>query len=89
MIGWTDFHKEKGQIRQTISRERGLVQPPVLYGLNVGRSLPITLLPYGRMAELDCGTGRFSIWENRFRRRSLSAAIRRGAVFLTAVAGRR
>lgn len=60
----TDFIEQKALIRQIISRKYGLLQLPVLYGLNFGHSSPMTLLPYGRMAEIDCETRRFSILEN-------------------------
>lgn len=37
---------------------------PVLYGLNFGHSSPMTVLPYGAMAEIDCEHITFSILES-------------------------
>lgn len=58
------FYKEfKKSILQVINEEEGLKDMPILYNLNFGHTVPLTVLPYGAMAEIDCNDLSFSILE--------------------------
>lgn len=46
-----------------IMKELGLGGLPILYNLNFGHSEPMCVLPYGRLAEIDCDNKTFSIGE--------------------------
>ena len=47
-----------------VMREYNLEDLPILYNLNFGHTEPKFILPYGAMAEIDCGNGSFSILES-------------------------
>jgi muramoyltetrapeptide carboxypeptidase LdcA involved in peptidoglycan recycling len=60
----TLFEEEKNEIVRTISDQYGLMDLPVLYGLNFGHSSPICMLPYGAMAKINSDSKTFSILES-------------------------
>lgn len=60
----TDFCEHAQKIKEVVSHKYGLSQLPILYAVNFGHSSPICVLPYGRMAEIDCLNNRFSILES-------------------------
>ncbi|HDR4511769.1 LD-carboxypeptidase [Bacillus anthracis] len=47
-----------------VMKEYNLGDLPILYNLNFGHTEPKFILPYGAMAEIDCGNGSFSILES-------------------------
>lgn len=47
-----------------ILAELGLEGLPVLYNMSFGHTAPMTVLPYGALAEIDCERGTFSILES-------------------------
>ncbi|WP_164667274.1 S66 family peptidase [Virgibacillus doumboii] len=49
---------------QTVMREYKLEDLPIMYNLNFGHTEPKMILPYGAMAEVDCGNGTFAILES-------------------------
>ena len=51
-------------IRETVSDKYGLKSMPIMYGLNLGHTSPICILPYGEEAEVDVDNLKFSILEN-------------------------
>ncbi len=53
-------------IRQIVS-DKYSCSVPIFYGLNFGHSSPAFMLPYGALAELDCGNRSFSILESGVR----------------------
>lgn len=55
------YEEYKRSILQVIRNEEGLDSMPILYNLNFGHTAPITILPYGAMAEIDCDNKAFSI----------------------------
>lgn len=48
------YEEYKAVITQVISAEEHLVDLPVFYNVNIGHAIPIGILPYGIMAELNC-----------------------------------
>lgn len=58
------FYEEYKTVITTVLQEYGLGDLPVLYNLNFGHTEPKMILPYGAMAEIDCGNRTFSILEN-------------------------
>ena len=61
------YDEYKASIRK-ITNELGLTGLPVLYNLNFGHTEPMCVLPFGAMAEIDCGEKTFSILEPGVRR---------------------
>jgi len=51
-------------IREIVSDKYGLKSMPIMYGLNIGHTSPICVLPYGVEAEVDVNSLKFSILEN-------------------------
>ncbi|RLQ97464.1 S66 family peptidase [Falsibacillus albus] len=49
---------------QTVMKEYGLEDMPILYNMNFGHTEPKFILPYGAMAEINCDNGTFSILES-------------------------
>jgi len=45
-------------------KELDLTSLPILYNLNFGHAEPKFVLPYGAMAEINCGNATFSILES-------------------------
>ncbi|MEG2116776.1 MAG: LD-carboxypeptidase, partial [Clostridia bacterium] len=58
------FDKYKIKIIDILTRKLGLVDLPVIYGLNFGHTSPVCVLPYGAMAEINCENTSFSILES-------------------------
>ena len=59
------FYEECKQcLFKVIRDEEGLLDMPILYNLNFGHSTPITTIPFGAMAEIDCDNKTFSILES-------------------------
>ncbi len=57
------YHEYKEVIRSVVAKEYGREELPVLYNMNFGHTSPMTILPYGALAEIDCEHARFSILE--------------------------
>ena len=57
------FEEYKNSIMKVIS-ELGLIDLPIVYNMTFGHNQPMTCLPYGAMAEIDCDNKRFTIWES-------------------------
>lgn len=55
-----DAYKE---VILAVLAENGLTDLPVLYGVSFGHTEPKTLIPYGRLAQIDCSQVSFSILE--------------------------
>jgi muramoyltetrapeptide carboxypeptidase LdcA involved in peptidoglycan recycling len=51
-------------ILKVVRDELKLHDLPILYNLNFGHTAPMTVLPYGAMAEINCDEGTFSITES-------------------------
>lgn len=56
-----DAYKEK---LLKVLREHDLGRLPVIYNMTFGHNEPMCILPYGAMAEIDCGRQSFSILES-------------------------
>ncbi len=52
------------KIRHIVSGKYGLIDMPILYGMNFGHASPICILPYGAEAELDIEKLQFTILES-------------------------
>ena len=48
---------------KVIRYEEGLTDLPVLYNLAIGHRIPMTVIPTGALAEIDCDHTTFSILE--------------------------
>lgn len=49
------FYEEyKEVIKQVVAEEEHLTELPIFYNVNFGHAMPIGILPYGIMVELDC-----------------------------------
>ena len=57
------YDEYKGAIKKILS-ELNLSDMPVLYNMNFGHTAPMTVLPYGAFAEIDCSRASFTILEN-------------------------
>lgn len=57
------YDEYKGAIRKVL-KELNLTDLPVLYNVSFGHTAPMTVLPYGALAEIDCTTLRLSILES-------------------------
>lgn len=49
------YEEYKEEILRVIAKEEGRMDLPVFYNVNIGHAKPIGILPYGIMAELNCG----------------------------------
>ena len=58
------YYEEYKKSIKKILLELNLTDIPVLYNMNFGHTAPMTVLPYGVLAEIDCRNGSFSILEN-------------------------
>jgi muramoyltetrapeptide carboxypeptidase LdcA involved in peptidoglycan recycling len=47
-----------------VVEEEGLTDLPVITRIDFGHTAPMCVLPYGVLAEIDCGAQRFSILES-------------------------
>lgn len=59
-----DFCKYDQIVQEVLSEELGLVDLPVVTGMDFGHTDPVFVLPYGALAEVDCEQRRFSILES-------------------------
>lgn len=57
------YEEYKASIMKIIS-ELGLLDLPIVYNMTFGHNQPMTCLPYGAMAEIDCGNKTFTILES-------------------------
>lgn len=62
--GETYYEEYKAAILQVVSSEEGLVDLPIFYNINFGHAMPIGILPYGIMTELDCGRKSITLLES-------------------------
>lgn len=51
-------------LRQVVGKESGRCNLPILYNMNFGHNAPITILPYGTMAEISCEKKSFRLLES-------------------------
>lgn len=58
------YEEYKKVIYKVVRDELKLFDLPVLYNMNFGHTAPMTVLPYGAMAEIDCDNAAFSITES-------------------------
>lgn len=58
------YEEYKDVIRTVIHEELNLTCLPILYNMNFGHTEPMTCLPYGALAEIDCGKKAFRILES-------------------------
>jgi len=59
-----DFCKYDQIVQEVVSDELGLVDLPVVTGMDFGHTDPVFVLPYGTLAGVDCQRRRFSILES-------------------------
>jgi muramoyltetrapeptide carboxypeptidase LdcA involved in peptidoglycan recycling len=57
------YDEYKLSIERIIVKELGLADLPIIYNMTFGHNQPMTCLPYGAMAEIDCDNRTFSILE--------------------------
>jgi muramoyltetrapeptide carboxypeptidase LdcA involved in peptidoglycan recycling len=48
------YEEYKEVITQVITIEEHLIDLPIFYNVNFGHAMPIGIIPYGIMAEIDC-----------------------------------
>lgn len=58
------YYDEYKEAIRMVMQEYGLDDLPILYNLNFGHTEPMMVLPYGRLAEIDCRRVTFSILES-------------------------
>ncbi len=58
------YQEYKGVILKVVRDELRLCDLPILYNMNFGHTAPMTVLPYGAAAEIDCSKMTFSITES-------------------------
>lgn len=58
------FYEEYKQVILKVLRELGLTHLPVFYNMSFGHNEPMCILPYGAMAEVDCGRKSFTILQS-------------------------
>jgi muramoyltetrapeptide carboxypeptidase LdcA involved in peptidoglycan recycling len=51
-------------VSSVVAEEEGLADLPIVTGMEFGRTDPMFVLPYGVLAQLDCGKQEFSILES-------------------------
>jgi muramoyltetrapeptide carboxypeptidase LdcA involved in peptidoglycan recycling len=57
------YDEYKLSIERIVVKELGLTDLPIIYNMTFGHNQPMTCLPYGAMAEIDCDNKTFSILE--------------------------
>lgn len=57
------YNEYKEAIQKVVIQELGLKNLPILLNMNFGHTAPMTIIPYGYMAEIDPSEVRFSILE--------------------------
>lgn len=55
---------DKKNLAKVIRDEEGLTDFPILLNVDFGHRIPMTILPIGALAEIDCDNGKFSILES-------------------------
>jgi muramoyltetrapeptide carboxypeptidase LdcA involved in peptidoglycan recycling len=59
------YYEEYKKVILTVVRdELKLVNLPILYNMNFGHTAPMITIPYGALAEIDCGEGTFCILDS-------------------------
>ncbi len=58
------YYEEYKNVIEKILKELNLIDLPVLYNMPFGHTSPMTVLPYGALAELNCEEKSFSILES-------------------------
>lgn len=58
------YEEYKNAIREVVAKQEGLTELPVFYNVNFGHAMPIGILPYGIMTELDCENKKIMLLEN-------------------------
>jgi len=62
-MGEKYYEEYKQVLLQVVGKESGCHDLPILYNVNFGHTSPICVLPYGIMAEIDCGNKSFRLLE--------------------------
>ncbi|HBH12621.1 MAG TPA: LD-carboxypeptidase [Clostridiales bacterium] len=57
------YDEYKLSIERIVMKELGLTDLPIIYNMTFGHNQPMTCLPYGALAEIDCENKTFSILE--------------------------
>ena len=57
------YEEYKQVLLQVAGKESGRPDLPILYNLNFGHTDPMCVLPYGIMAQIDCGDGSLRLLE--------------------------
>ena len=55
-MGEKYYEEYKQVLLQVVGKEGGCHDLPILYNVKFGHTSPICVLPYGVMAEIDCGS---------------------------------
>ncbi|QCR32488.1 S66 peptidase family protein [Lysinibacillus sp. SGAir0095] len=58
------YYEEYKEVIQTVMKEFGLEDLPIIYNMNFGHTEPKFILPYGRLAKINCDNRTFTILEN-------------------------
>lgn len=58
------YEEYKNVITQVVAREEKLTELPIFYNVNFGHAIPIGVLPYGIMTELDCDDKTITLLES-------------------------
>ncbi len=58
------YYEEYKDVIRKVLAEFGRADMPVLYNGSFGHNEPKTILPYGSLAEIDCGAAMFTILES-------------------------
>ncbi len=58
------YYEEYKDSIMKIIKELELFHLPIVYNMTFGHNQPMTCLPYGAMAEIDCDKGTFTILES-------------------------
>lgn len=58
------YYEEYKAVIHKVLNELNLNELPVLYNMNFGHTLPMVVLPYGAVAEINCDENSFSILES-------------------------
>ncbi len=64
LCGYAPFEAHKDALLRILNDKYGLIHMPVVANMNFGHTSPMCILPYGAMAEIDCGNKTFSILES-------------------------
>ena len=58
------YEEYKDTILQVVTEEEKLSHLPIFYNVNFGHAIPIGIIPYGVMTELDCGRKTITLLES-------------------------